>query len=150
MRAVVQRVARAEVRIAGEVVGSIGPGLLVLVGSTDGDTTEDSNALADKLVGLRIFPDEAGKMNRSVVDIEGAVLVVSQFTLHADLRKGRRPSFVEAAHPEKAEPLIEAVVERMRRAVPTATGRFGAAMEIDLVNDGPVTIIIDVNDGRVL
>lgn len=150
MRAVVQRVVRAEVRIAGEVVGSIGRGLLVLVGVTNGDTTEDSNALADKLVGLRIFPDEAGKMNRSVVDIEGAVLVVSQFTLHADLRKGRRPSFVEAAHPEKAEPLIEAVVERTQRAVPTATGRFGAAMEIDLVNDGPVTIIIDVNDGRVL
>lgn len=150
MRAVVQRVVRAEVRIAGEVVGSIGRGLLVLVGVTNGDTTEDSNALADKLVGLRIFPDQAGKMNRSVVDIEGAVLVVSQFTLHADLRKGRRPSFVEAAHPEKAEPLIEAVVERMQRAVPTATGRFGAAMEIDLVNDGPVTIIIDVNDGRVL
>lgn len=122
----------------------------MLVGATDGDTPEDSNALADKLVGLRIFPDEAGKMNRSVVDIEGAILVVSQFTLHADLRKGRRPSFVQAAHPDKAEPLIEAVVERVRQAVQTATGRFGAAMEIDLVNDGPVTIIIDVNDGRVL
>ena len=122
----------------------------MLVGATDGDTPEDSNALADKLVGLRIFPDEAGKMNRSVVDIEGAILVVSQFTLHADLRKGRRPSFVQAAHPDKAEPLIEAVVERVRQAVQTATGRFGAAMEIDLINDGPVTIIIDVVDGRVL
>ena len=131
-------------------MGSIGRGLLVLVGATNGDTTEDSNALADKLVGLRIFSDEAGKMNKSVTDIEGAILVVSQFTLHADLRKGRRPSFVEAAHPEKAEPLIEAVVERMHQAVPTATGRFGAAMEIDLINDGPVTIIIDVVDGRVL
>lgn len=150
MRAVVQRVVRADVRTAGEVVGSIGRGLLVLVGATNGDTTEDSNALADKLVGLRIFSDEAGKMNKSVTDIEGAILVVSQFTLHADLRKGRRPSFVEAAHPEKAEPLIEAVVERMQQAVPTATGRFGAAMEIDLINDGPVTIIIDVVDGRVL
>ena len=150
MLAVVQRVVRADVRAVGEMVGSIGRGLLVLVGAAHGDTAEDSYALADKLVGLRIFSDEAGRMNRSVVDIEGSVLIVSQFTLQADLRKGRRPSFVEAAPPAEAEPLIEAVVERVRQVVPTATGRFGAAMEIDLVNDGPVTIIIDVADGRVL
>lgn len=150
MRAVVQRVARASVRTDGRVVGSIERGLLVLVGATDDDTQVDARALADKLVGLRIFPDEAGKMNRSVVDVGGAVLIVSQFTLHADVGKGRRPSFVAAASPETAEPLIEAVIGRVRETVPTATGRFGAAMEIDLVNDGPVTIIIEVAGGRVL
>lgn len=149
MRAVVQRVARAEVRTDGAVVGSVGPGLLVLVGATDGDTEADSTILADKLLGLRIFRDETGKMNRSVVETGGSILVVSQFTLYSDLRRGRRPSFVAAAKPELAEPLIEALSRRLGESVPVASGRFGATMQVELVNDGPVTIVVDVVGGRV-
>ena len=149
MRAVVQRVARASVRVGGETVGEIGRGLLVLVGAAVGDGPADAAALADKLAGLRIFPDEEGRMNRAVGEAGGAVLVVSQFTLCGDVRRGRRPSFTAAAPPEVAEPLVEMVVERLRRAgLPCATGRFRAHMDVELLNDGPVTLVIDVAGGR--
>ena len=150
MRAVVQRVAEASVVVAGEVVGAIEAGLLVLVAVAPGDGAAESEALAAKLVGLRIFPDDDGKMNRAVADIGGRVLVVSQFTLLADASKGRRPSFVGAAPPEIAEPEIERLAHMIRdRGVPCATGSFGATMEVRLVNDGPVTLVLDVADGRV-
>ncbi len=150
MRAVAQRVSWARVRVDGEIVGEIGPGLLVLVGAAAGDTSADAAALADKLAGLRIFPDGEGRMNRSVAEAGGAVLVVSQFTLLGDLRRGRRPSFTGAAPPEEAEPLVEAVAEHLGRAgVPCATGRFRAHMEVELLNDGPVTLVLDVSEGRV-
>jgi D-tyrosyl-tRNA(Tyr) deacylase len=151
MRAVVQRVSRARVTVDAEETGAIGPGLLVLVGVADGDGPADVDALADKILGLRIFADDEGRMNRDVVDAAGGILVVSQFTLLADARKGRRPSFVGAAAPEVAEPLVAAVVERIAAAdVPVATGRFGARMMVELVNDGPVTIVLEVRDGRVI
>lgn len=135
----------------GKVVGAIGTGLAVLVGVTDDDTERDAAAVADKLAGLRIFPDEAGAMNRSVQDVGGGILVVSQFTLYADARRGRRPSFTSAAPPERAEPLVGQVVEQLRGAgVPVETGRFGATMEIDLVNHGPVTILLESRNGRIL
>lgn len=151
MRAVVQRVSRARVRVAGEVVGEIGPGLLVLVGAARGDTAADAAALADKLAGLRVFPDDEGRMNVSVGESGGAVLVVSQFTLLGDVRKGRRPSFTEAAAPEDAEALVDEVVALLRRAgLPCATGRFRAHMEVELLNDGPVTLVLETRDGRVV
>ncbi|MEA2057782.1 MAG: D-aminoacyl-tRNA deacylase, partial [Actinomycetota bacterium] len=126
MRAVVQRVSRARVTVDAEETGAIGPGLLVLVGVADGDGSEDADALANKVLGLRIFADDEGRMNRDVVEAAGGILVVSQFTLLADARKGRRPSFVGAAAPEVAEPLVAVVVERIAAAdVPVATGRFG-------------------------
>ncbi|NNC40557.1 MAG: D-tyrosyl-tRNA(Tyr) deacylase [Acidimicrobiia bacterium] len=150
MRAVIQRVSRAEVRVDGESVSSIGPGLAVLVGVADGDSLDDAEVLADKVVGLRVFPDGAGKMNLSAVEAGGSVLVVSQFTLHGDLRRGRRPSFTAAADPAIAEPLIDALVARVGRSVPVESGRFGASMQLDLVNDGPVTIILEIVDGRVI
>jgi len=144
MRLVVQRVSRARVTIDGEAVDEIGRGLLVLLGVTHGDTPEQAEWLADKVVGLRVFEDDAGKMNRDVIEAGGGVLVVSQFTLYGDCRKGRRPSFVEAAPPAVAVPLYEAFVDAVRaRGVPTATGRFGAMMAVELVNDGPVTLILD-------
>ncbi len=144
MRAVLQRVSQARVKIDGEIVGEIGRGLLVLLGIAHGDTPEQAEWLADKLAGLRIFEDEAGKMNRDVVEIGGGVLIVSQFTLYGDCRKGRRPSFIEAAPPAIAVPLYAAFIDAMRaRGVPTATGRFGAMMSVELVNEGPVTIIVD-------
>jgi len=147
---VVQRVSWARVRVEGETVGEIGRGLLVLVGAAAGDTAADAAALADKLAGLRIFPDDEGRMNRSVDEAGGAVLVVSQFTLLGDLRRGRRPSFSDAAPPEEAEPLVDAVAEHLRRAgVPCATGRFRAHMEVELLNDGPVTLVLEVSGGRV-
>ena len=151
MRAVVQRVTRAAVRVGGETVGEIGPGLLVLVGAAASDLPADATALAAKLAGLRIFPDDQGLMNRSVVEVGGAVLVVSQFTLYGDVRRGRRPSFTAAAPPEAAEPLVELVAETLRRAgVPCATGRFRAHMVVELLNDGPVTLVLDVAGGRVV
>lgn len=151
MRAVVQRVSQAEVAVDGAVVGSIGPGLLVLVGVAPDDTAADAAALADKLVGLRIFRDDADKMNLSVVDIGGGVLVISQFTLYGDTRRGRRPSFVGAAAPVHAEPIVDAVAAGVSAAgVPTATGSFGADMAVRLVNDGPVTLVLEVGNGRVL
>jgi len=144
MRAVLQRVSRARVVVADETVGAIDRGLLVLLGVAPADTPADAAWLADKTVGLRIFADDEGKMNRSVADVGGGVLVVSQFTLYGDASKGRRPSFVAAAPPEVAVPLYEAFVEAVRAlGVPVATGRFGAMMDVELVNDGPVTLILD-------
>lgn len=144
MRAVVQRVSRAEVRVDGEVVGRIGQGLLVLVGAGQGDSESDAAYLADKVLGLRIFSDEAGQMNRALGEVGGALLVVSQFTLYGDCRKGRRPSFVEALAPEPAEALYRSFVERARQSgLPVETGRFRAMMQVELVNDGPVTLLVD-------
>jgi D-tyrosyl-tRNA(Tyr) deacylase len=144
MRAVVQRVSRARVVIDGETVGEVGCGLLVLLGVTHADTAEAAAWLADKVVGLRIFNDADGKMNRSVAEVGGGVLVVSQFTLYGDCQKGRRPSFIDAARPEVAVPLYEAFVNGIKAlGVPAATGRFGAMMQVELVNDGPVTLIVD-------
>ena len=151
MRALVQRVARATVtaRMSGEttweVAGSIGPGLCVLVGVTHADTTRDADRLADKLWGLRIFDDEAGVMNRPVADVGGAVLVVSQFTLYGDTAKGRRPSWIDAARPEHAEPLVERLVVTLRSlGASVQTGRFRTDMRVELVNDGPVTLMLEV------
>ena len=144
MRAVVQRVIHASVRVDGSVVAVIGRGLVVLVGVSSGDTVADVATLADKLVGLRVFADEAGRMSRSVLEADGAVLVVSQFTLLGSVRRGRRPSFTQAAAPEVAGPLIDELARRLRAAgVTVAEGAFGAHMDVELVNDGPVTILID-------
>lgn len=144
MRAVIQRVSRARVVIDGETVGEIGAGLLVLLGVTHEDTAEAAAWLADKVVGLRIFNDADGKMNLAIGDVGGGMLVVSQFTLYGDCRKGRRPSFIDAARPEVAIPLYEAFVNAVKAlGVRVATGRFGAMMQVELVNDGPVTLVID-------
>ena len=144
MRAVVQRVRSARVLVGDEVVGAVGQGLLVLLGVAPTDTPAQVQWLADKVVGLRIFADADGKMNRGVAEIGGGVLVVSQFTLYGDCRKGRRPSFIGAAAPEIAEPLYEAFLNGVRAlGVPVAAGRFGAMMQVELVNDGPVTLIIE-------
>lgn len=144
MRFVIQRVARASVAVDGETVASIGRGLLLLVGVADGDDESIAERLADRCAGMRIFPDDEGRFDRSLIEIGGEALVVSQFTLIADLRKGRRPSFAGAAPPETAEPLVEYFAEALRRlGIATQTGRFGAMMTVDLVNDGPVTIVLD-------
>ncbi len=146
MRAVVQRVTACEVRVSDQTVGQIGPGLLVLLGISLSDEEEHADYLADKIAHLRIFEDDAGKMNRSLVDTGGEMLVVSQFTLLGDCRKGRRPSFVEAAPPEKAERLYDYFVDRVRlNGISVATGQFQAMMAVSLVNDGPVTIWIDTD-----
>ncbi len=144
MRVVIQRVSRVRVTVDGEAVASIGRGLLVLVGVADGDGEEEALRLARKCAELRIFADAEGKFNLSLLDVEGEALVVSQFTLLADTRKGRRPSFVGAAAPESAEPLVAAFAQAMREAgAQTQTGRVGAKMAVELVNDGPVTIVLD-------
>lgn len=143
MRALVQRVRSARVEVAGEVVGAIDVGLLVFVGAIEGDTHEDAAWVARKLPALRIFADENGKMNRSVQEAGGKLLVVSQFTLAADIGKGNRPSFTLALAPDAAKAMIEDMVATMRAAVPVATGRFGADMQVHLVNDGPVTVWLD-------
>ena len=144
MRAVLQRVTRARVLVAGEVVGEIGRGLLILLGVARTDSVDDARWLADKVASLRIFADAEGKMNRDVTEVNGGVLVVSQFTLYGDCRKGRRPSFLDAAAPDQAIPLYEAFVNAIKAlGIPTATGRFGAMMQVDLSNDGPVTLIVD-------
>lgn len=144
MRVVLQRVREASVSVDGRVVASIGPGLLLLVGFTAGDGDDAVAWMAAKVLGLRIFGDDEGKMNRSLADIGGAVLVVSQFTLYGDASKGRRPSFIDAAPPALAEPLYERFAEVVRQSgVPVATGVFGAMMEVALVNDGPVTLILE-------
>jgi D-tyrosyl-tRNA(Tyr) deacylase len=144
MRAVVQRVRSARVLVDGHVTGDIGPGLLVLLGVTHDDSEEQSAYLAGKIVGLRIFEDDAGRMNRAVTDVSGSVLVVSQFTLYGDCRKGRRPSFDAAARPDHAVALYERFADRVRAlGVPVSTGVFGAHMQVELVNDGPVTLILD-------
>jgi D-tyrosyl-tRNA(Tyr) deacylase len=144
MRAVVQRVSRAEVRVGGEVVGKVGAGLAVLLGVAEGDGEDAARFLADKVAALRIFEDDAGKMNRAVADVGGGVLVVSQFTLYGDVRKGKRPSFDDAARPETARALYEQFVLKVREAgVRCETGRFQEMMDVELVNDGPVTILLD-------
>jgi len=144
MRAVVQRVSRASVKVGGEFTGKIGEGLLILLGVTHVDTEADAAYLAEKIAGLRIFEDDAGKMNRSVVDVGGAVLAVSQFTRFGDVRKGKRPSFDDAARPERARELYEHLVERVRMlGLHCETGRFQEMMEVELVNQGPVTILLD-------
>ena len=144
MRAVVQRVSRASVKIDGELTGQIAEGLLVLVGVAHDDSESDVAYLAEKVAGLRIFEDDAGKMNRSVVDVDGAVLAVSQFTLFGDVRKGKRPSFDEAARPEQARQLHDDFVEGVRaQGLRCETGRFQEMMEVELVNQGPVTILLD-------
>lgn len=144
MRAVVQRVSRAEVRVGGEVVGGIGRGLAVLLGVAPGDGPAEAEWMARKLARLRVFPDEAGKIDRSVADVGGGVLLVSQFTLYGDCRKGNRPSFSGAAGPEEAEPLYEEVARGLRaRGLPVGTGRFGASMEVELTNEGPLTLVLD-------
>ena len=146
MRAVVQRVSQARVVIDGETVGEVGRGLLVLLGVTHADTPEAAAWLADKVVGLRIFNDADGKMNLSVGDVGGGVLVVSQFTLYGDCQKGRRPSFIDAARPEQAIPLYDRFVAALRgRGLQVATGEFGAHMLVEIHNDGPVTLILERN-----
>ncbi len=147
MRAVAQRVSRAEIRVAGEMVGSMGHGLLALVGVAGDDKPEHARWLADKLVHLRIFPDAEGKMNLSLLEAGGGLGIVSQFTLLGDCRKGRRPSYHGAARPEEAERLIELLIARAEALGATVTtGRFRAMMEVDLVNDGPVTLVLDTGD----
>ena len=144
MRAVVQRVSEAAVRVDGETVGEIRGGLLVFLGVGREDQEKDADFLAGKIANLRIFPDEAQKMNLSLLDAGGAMLVVSQFTLHGDCRKGRRPAFTAAAPPEQAEPLYERFVAQVENlGVRVAAGRFGAMMDVQLVNDGPVTLLLD-------
>lgn len=146
MRAVVQRVAEASVTVEGELVGSIESGLCVLVGVTHTDTAQQASKLADRLSKLRIFADDEGKMNRSVLDIGGAVLVISQFTLYADTRKGNRPGYSDAARPDVAEPLILQLMDDLRATgLPVEGGRFGADMDVRLLNQGPVTVTIDVD-----
>jgi D-tyrosyl-tRNA(Tyr) deacylase len=145
MKLVVQRVSSASVSVNDQLVGSIGHGLLVLLGITHHDTRETADALIKKLVGLRIFNDEHGKMNRSIQDVQGSLLVVSQFTLYANAKKGNRPSYIDAAPPEIAIPLYDYFIENLRMAseLPVETGVFGAMMGVSLVNDGPVTLILE-------
>lgn len=144
MRAVVQRVSRARVDVAGETVGQIGPGLLVLLGVETGDGKEQCIWLADRVAKLRVFPDDAGKMNLDLRTVGGSALVVSQFTLLGDCTSGRRPGFSRAARPEEAKPLVDRFTEElMALGVPVATGRFGADMQVELVNDGPVTLLME-------
>jgi D-tyrosyl-tRNA(Tyr) deacylase len=144
MRAVIQRVTRCSVSVENRVIGEIGAGLLVLLGVAHDDTEKDAAYLAEKTVQLRIFEDESGRMNRSLVESGGAMMVVSQFTLLGDCRKGRRPSFVAAAPPEKAERLYNCFIEQVRgKGIQTATGRFRTMMQVALVNDGPVTLVVE-------
>lgn len=143
MRLVVQRVTRASVRSEGELLGEIGPGAVVLAGIGREDSAEIIDRMADKLIGLRYFEDTDGRTNLAIGDAGGSLLVVSQFTLYADLRRGRRPGFTAAALPEAAIPLIDRFVERVRASVPVETGRFGAEMAVELVNDGPFTLVLD-------
>ena len=146
MRALVQRVSQAAVTVDGERVAQIGPGLLVLLGIKRGDTTQQADSVVRKLTNLRIFEDDEGRMNRSVEDTGNEILVVSQFTLYGDARKGNRPSFVDAARPEEAEPLYEYVRDNLK----AQGGRFGARMQVELVNDGPVTLLLEATGGAIL
>ena len=147
MKAVLQRVKQASVSIAGETVGKISSGIMLLLGVAEEDTEKECDFLAEKAVNLRIFEDEAGKMNRSLLDVAGEMLVVSQFTLCADCRRGRRPSFTRAARPEKAIPLYERFIGNIRETgIPVSTGRFGADMLVSIENDGPVTILLDTDE----
>lgn len=143
MRAVIQRVKESSVSVGGELVGKIDQGLLVLLGVSGKDTEEEALFLSEKIVNLRIFEDEGGKMNLSISQTQGAILIVSQFTLYGDTRRGRRPSFTEAAEPKKAEALYLYFIEKVKeRGVPVQTGKFGAMMDVGLINDGPVTLIV--------
>jgi D-tyrosyl-tRNA(Tyr) deacylase len=147
LRALIQRVGEASVTVEGKIVGEIGRGFLVLLGVTHGDGQTEANWLAAKIAGLRVFDDSAGKMNLGLAEVDGSVLVVSQFTLYGDARKGRRPDFLRAAPPEKAEPLVDYFVEQLRAAkLRVETGRFRAVMQVTLVNDGPVTLWLDTGD----
>jgi D-tyrosyl-tRNA(Tyr) deacylase len=144
MRALIQRVSKASVTVEGQTISSIGKGLLILLGVGHGDGEEQVRFLSDKVANLRIFEDEQGKTNLSVLDVNGEAIVVSQFTLYADTRKGRRPSFIDAALPDIAEPLVHRFAELLRgHGVPTQTGKFGAHMEVEICNDGPVTIWLE-------
>jgi D-aminoacyl-tRNA deacylase len=144
MRTLIQRVSRARVIVSGETVGAIGQGFVVLVGVTHGDSEAEADWLANKIAGLRLFEDSVGKMNLSLLDVGGSVLVVSQFTLYADARKGRRPSFSHAAGPELADGLVDHFVDRLRAlGLTVETGVFGAMMEVEIVNDGPVTLMLE-------
>jgi len=144
MKAVIQRASEGSVTVENRKVAQIGKGLVILLGIAPGDTEANAEALADKLVHLRIFEDAEEKMNRSLLDVHGEAIVVSQFTLYADTRKGRRPSFTDAARPEIAEPLVEVFAGMLRaRGIPTQTGIFGANMKVALINDGPVTIVME-------
>lgn len=144
MRGVVQRVKYAKVTVESEVIGSIDQGILLLLSVEDNDDEKDLEYMCDKVANLRIFEDENDKMNMSLLDVGGSILVVSQFTLHGDARKGRRPSFIAAARPEKAIPLYEKFIKKMKeQGIKTSSGRFGADMQVELVNDGPVTILLD-------
>jgi len=149
MRALIQRVTQAQVTVDNNVVGAIEEGLMILLGVGDTDDDDEARVLADKIANLRIFSDNAGKFNRSLLDIGGAALVVSQFTLYADTRKGRRPSFVHAAHPDVAVPLVDLFCDTLRALnITVATGVFGAHMNVQLTNNGPVTIFLDTDDGQ--
>ncbi len=144
MRALIQRVLSSEVRVGDEIIGAIDRGMTVLIGVGDTDTADDALLIARKIATLRIFEDNAGKINRAIDEVSGAILLISQFTLYADCRKGRRPSFVHAALPAVAEPLVERVIAALReQGVPVETGRFGAEMRVTIVNDGPLTIWLD-------
>ena len=144
MRALLQRVSKASVTVEGQTISTMGKGLLILLGVGHGDGEEQAKFLAEKIANLRVFEDEQGKTNLSVQDVKGEVLVVSQFTLYADTRKGRRPSFIDAALPEVAEPLVSRFVELLRgHGIPTQTGKFGAHMQVEIHNDGPVTIWLE-------
>ena len=143
MRAVIQRVSRAACTVGGEVVGAIGPGMVILLAVGRSDTNDDLEFLANKIINLRIFEDADGKMNLNIRQVGGAILLISQFTLYGDARKGNRPSFIDAAPPETAKVYYERMAEKLRAEVPVQTGTFQAMMEIDLVNSGPVTILLD-------
>ena len=148
MRAVIQRVSRAQVHVADQIIGKIGPGLLVLLGLGQGDSLKEADALLDKMVNLRIFEDPQGKMNLSLLDVGGEMMIISQFTLYADCRKGRRPSFIDALEPNAAKSLYETFIIRARdRGIKVATGSFQAKMDVELVNSGPVTILLDSSVG---
>jgi D-aminoacyl-tRNA deacylase len=150
VRIVLQRVSSALVRVDGSVIGSIGRGLCLLVGVASGDGYHDVDVAVDKIAGLRVFSDDEGKMNLSLLDVDGQILVVSQFTLAGDVKRGRRPSFTDAARPEDARPLIDRMIQLFReRDIVTTHGVFGATMDIELTNDGPVTLVLDVKDGVV-
>lgn len=144
MKALIQRVTQASVEINGEIVGNIGPGVLVFIGITHGDTASQARWLANKLINLRIFEDAQGKLNRSLIDQKGSALIISQFTLYADCSGGRRPSFIQAAPPEIANPLYEQFIAEVGKSgISTATGIFGAEMKVSLINDGPITIMLE-------
>lgn len=149
MRALIQRVTRGAVSVEGALIGEIGHGLVILLGIKRGDTEQDAAWLADKVANLRIFDDDAGRFDRSLLDVNGQALVIPQFTLYGDARRGRRPSFSEAALPDQAEPLYERFCHHLReRGIPVATGRFGAHMLVEIHNDGPVTFLLDSDISR--